>query len=191
MLQVYAAPPSPVRLRLRKGRGGEGGGGQPRSYLFKRERAGKGAHPVESWPEGLRMEPSQPLRRLPGARRLQLLLLMLLPEWCWGKYVKGNLSTKEVSLQVFLGLGGWGLRGRGERRGPEPIPRCPVPAWAWHGRTQLLKAAIPAPFAIFCSGPGCEGAGKGGVWAPSPPWRSLPPPLPPHIIPLSLEAAAS
>ncbi|XP_026537239.1 transmembrane protein 145 [Notechis scutatus] len=42
------------------------------------------------------MEPSQPLRRLPGARRLQLLLLMLLPEWCWGKYVKGNLSTKEA-----------------------------------------------------------------------------------------------
>ncbi|KAG8143497.1 hypothetical protein E2320_000719 [Naja naja] len=41
------------------------------------------------------MEPSQPLRRLPGARRLQLLLLMLLPDWCWGKYVKGNLSTKE------------------------------------------------------------------------------------------------
>ncbi|XP_039208129.1 transmembrane protein 145 isoform X1 [Crotalus tigris] len=45
------------------------------------------------------MEPSQPLQRLPGSPRLQILhllpLLLLLPEGCWAKYVKGNLSTKE------------------------------------------------------------------------------------------------
>ncbi|XP_020663572.2 transmembrane protein 145 isoform X1 [Pogona vitticeps] len=62
---------------------------------------------------GLRMERSWPLQPRPGAlgllRPLQLLLL-LLPETCWGKYVKGNISTKEdwVFLTRFCFLSDYG-----------------------------------------------------------------------------------
>ncbi|XP_054854918.1 transmembrane protein 145 [Eublepharis macularius] len=60
---------------------------------------------------GLRMEPSRPL---PGAARLfaplQFLLFLLLPETSWGKYVRGNISTKEdwVFLTRFCFLSDYG-----------------------------------------------------------------------------------
>lgn len=124
------------------------------------------------------MEPSQPLQRLPGSLRLQvlhLLLLMLMPEGGWGKYVKGNLSTKEVSPQLS---GGGGQKRGGE--GAEPIRGAPSSP----GPTRLSpasQAATPA-FCIFGGGPpGCARAG-GDAWAARP-TLGIPSPaaLPPHL----------
>ncbi|XP_053124654.1 transmembrane protein 145 isoform X2 [Hemicordylus capensis] len=59
------------------------------------------------------MELSLPLQRLPWALRLLAalqVLLLLLPATCWGKYVKGNISTKEdwVFLTRFCFLSDYG-----------------------------------------------------------------------------------